>query len=81
MPYWFGPDDVLKGTLIWSEHEGSGTGGSRGYLPGAVTVDSMARSTKVKPGDAVWSGPRELHSVENVGESVLRVIGVEIKGE
>lgn len=46
-----------------------------------MTVDSRTRSTKMKPGDAVWSGPRGLHSVENVGEGVIRVIGVEIKGE
>jgi hypothetical protein len=46
---------------------------------GSTMVDSRIAG---KPGDgiALWSGPLPPHTLENVGESELRVISVELKG-
>ncbi len=45
---------------------------------GSIMVDSR---TAGKPADgiALWSGPLPPHTLENVGESELRVISVELK--
>jgi mannose-6-phosphate isomerase-like protein (cupin superfamily) len=45
---------------------------------GAILADSRL-SEKPAEGIAVWSGPLAPHTLENVGESELRVIGVELK--
>ncbi len=45
---------------------------------GATMVDSRVAG-KAAEGTAVWSGPLPPHTLENVGESELRVISVELK--
>ena len=45
---------------------------------GEIVVDSHTIK-KPTPGSAVWSAPLGPHTLENVGESDLRVISVEIK--
>jgi quercetin dioxygenase-like cupin family protein len=45
---------------------------------GAILADSRL-SEKPAEGIAVWSGPLRPHTLENVGESELRVISVELK--
>jgi quercetin dioxygenase-like cupin family protein len=45
---------------------------------GAVMVDSRMGGSPAE-GVAVWSGPLPPHTLENVGESELRVISVELK--
>ena len=45
---------------------------------GAIMVDSRVAGTPAE-GMAVWSGPLPPHTLENVGESELRVISVELK--
>jgi mannose-6-phosphate isomerase-like protein (cupin superfamily) len=45
---------------------------------GAILADSRL-SGKPAEGMAVWSAPLAPHTLENVGESELRVIGVELK--
>lgn len=45
---------------------------------GAVMVDSRLTG-KPAQGTAVWSGPLQPHTLENVGNSELRVISVELK--
>ena len=45
---------------------------------GQVLVDSRLAG-KPTPGSALWSGPLPPHSLENVGESDLRAISVELK--
>jgi mannose-6-phosphate isomerase-like protein (cupin superfamily) len=47
---------------------------------GAVILDSR-KNTAIAPGTAVWSPPLGPHTLENVGESELRVIAVELKKE
>jgi hypothetical protein len=50
----------------------------RGDRDGATLVDSrMAR--RPADGVAVWSGPLLPHTLENVGDTELRVIRVELK--
>jgi len=46
---------------------------------GAVLVDSRA-GEKLPVGGAFWSEPLEPHTLENVGQSELRAISVEVKG-
>jgi len=46
---------------------------------GAVLVDSRA-GERLPVGGAVWSGPLGPHTLENVGQSELRAISVEVKG-
>lgn len=45
---------------------------------GAITMDSRG-SAAPTPGIALWSDPLPPHTLENVGESELRVIAVEQK--
>jgi quercetin dioxygenase-like cupin family protein len=45
---------------------------------GRVILDSRNISM-VPPGSALWSGPLRPHTLENVGESELRAISVELK--
>ena len=45
---------------------------------GSVLVDSRIVA-KPAPGSALWSGPLPPHTLENVGESELRAISVELK--
>lgn len=46
---------------------------------GAVTYDSerLARN----PGEVMWSGPLGPHTLQNIGDSVLHVVTVEIKNQ
>jgi quercetin dioxygenase-like cupin family protein len=46
---------------------------------GNAVFDSRTAATNVKPGTAVWSPPLRAHSVENVGDTEIRVISVELK--
>jgi hypothetical protein len=46
---------------------------------GAILLDSRLDGRPAE-GVAVWSGPLPPHTLENVGESELRVISVELKG-
>jgi hypothetical protein len=46
---------------------------------GAILLDSRLDGRPAE-GAAVWSGPLPPHTLENVGESELRVISVELKG-
>ncbi len=45
---------------------------------GRVVVDSR-NLAKVPPGNALWSGPLPPHTLENVGQSELHAISVELK--
>lgn len=45
---------------------------------GKIMIDSRAIATPAK-GSAVWSEPLAAHTLENVGETELRVITVEVK--
>lgn len=45
---------------------------------GAVTFDSRHSSTALS-GQAAWSPPLGPHTLENVGETTIRVISVEVK--
>lgn len=45
---------------------------------GRVVVDSRLLGTRPQ-GNALWSGPLPPHTLENVGESELRAISVELK--
>lgn len=47
---------------------------------GEVVLDSRG-SGRVAPGTALWSAPLGPHTLENVGESELRAISVELKGD
>ncbi len=47
---------------------------------GNVLVDSRTLAARPKQGTALWSAPLGPHSAENVGDSELRVIAVELKG-
>lgn len=57
--------------LAWSDFVRRGA-------EGEVLLDSR-RSGAVAPGMALWSGPLGPHTLENVGESELRAISVELK--
>jgi hypothetical protein len=44
-----------------------------------ILLDTRAAGSTPKASDVVWSGPFPPHSLENVGDTELRVIMVEIK--
>ena len=44
-----------------------------------VTLDTRTAPSGLQPGTAVWGEPQPPHSVENVGDTELRVISVELK--
>lgn len=46
---------------------------------GNPIFDSRTAATNVEPGTVVWSPPLRPHSVENVGDTEIRVISVELK--
>jgi hypothetical protein len=46
---------------------------------GNVLLDTRAADSKPNPSDVLWSEPFPPHSLENVGDTELRVIMVEIK--
>jgi len=46
---------------------------------GNVIVDSRSWDSRPAPGEALWSAPLVPHSVENIGDSDLRIIAVELK--
>ena len=46
---------------------------------GNVIVDSRNWDRRPVPGEALWLPPLTPHSVENIGESELRLIAVELK--
>lgn len=46
---------------------------------GNVIVDSRDWERRPAPGEALWLPPLTPHSVENVGQSELRLIAVELK--
>lgn len=46
---------------------------------GRPVVDSRLLGKTPPPGSAVWSAPLTPHTLENVGESELRAISVELK--
>ncbi len=46
---------------------------------GRVTLDTRNLSEKPRAGQAIWSGPLGLHTLENVGDTPIHVISVEIK--
>src|SRR6266404_8571598 len=46
---------------------------------GNVVFDSRTAATNVEPGTVAWSPPLRAHSVENVGDTEIRVISVELK--
>lgn len=46
---------------------------------GNVIVDSRSWDQQPAPGDALWLPPLTPHSVENIGQSELRLIAVELK--
>jgi hypothetical protein len=46
---------------------------------GAVLLDTRI-SGKILQGSALWSGPLPPHTLENIGESVLHTLSVELKG-
>ncbi len=48
---------------------------------GRVLADSRLMTEKPLPGSALWSPPVPVHSIENVGDSDLLVIAVELKAD
>jgi len=46
---------------------------------GNVIVDSRSWDRRRAPGEALWLPPLAPHSVENIGQSELRLIAVELK--
>ncbi|MBS0584071.1 MAG: hypothetical protein JSS42_13315 [Proteobacteria bacterium] len=46
---------------------------------GNVLVDSRAMTAKPQPGSAIWSAPLMPHYVQNVGQTSLHIIAIEIK--
>ena len=46
---------------------------------GKVIVDSRNWERRPAPGEALWSAPLVPHSVENIGDSDLHIIAVELK--
>jgi hypothetical protein len=46
---------------------------------GNVVLDTRTANAEPRPSDVLWSEPFPPHSVENVGETELRVIMVELK--
>jgi predicted metal-dependent enzyme (double-stranded beta helix superfamily) len=46
---------------------------------GAVLTDSPTGAGRPEPGSAVWTAPMPPHTVENVGDSEIRLAIVELK--
>jgi hypothetical protein len=46
---------------------------------GDLVLDTRAAHARPGPSEVLWSGPRPPHSIENVGETELRVLMVELK--
>jgi hypothetical protein len=46
---------------------------------GRILLDSRAMAAKPPAGSALWSGPIGPHYVENVGQSDLHILAVEVK--
>jgi quercetin dioxygenase-like cupin family protein len=46
---------------------------------GRVLMDSRLSETAPHDGTVLWTAPLEPHSLENVGQSELRVLSVELK--
>jgi quercetin dioxygenase-like cupin family protein len=46
---------------------------------GNVVFDSRTKESNIEAGTVNWSGPLSAHSVQNVGETEIRVISVELK--
>jgi quercetin dioxygenase-like cupin family protein len=46
---------------------------------GEPVFDTRAGAHRPEAGETLWSGPLPPHSIENVGEHVLRVLMVELK--
>ncbi|HEY3782102.1 MAG TPA: hypothetical protein VGL56_13540 [Fimbriimonadaceae bacterium] len=46
---------------------------------GVVLLDTAAKGLVIAPGAAHWSQPLGAHTLENVGQSVLKVLSVELK--
>ena len=46
---------------------------------GVVLLDTAAAGLVLAPGEARWSGPLGLHTLENVGSGLLHVLSVELK--
>lgn len=46
---------------------------------GKVLLDSRTLASQPRPGSALWAGPIGPHCVENVGQSDLHILAVEIK--
>lgn len=47
---------------------------------GNVTFDSREAGVVKSPGETSWMDPLPLHTLENVGDGVIHVVTVEIKG-
>jgi len=48
---------------------------------GHVLVDTRTTPSMSKPPTVLWSGPLAPHSLENVGQSEIHIISVELKEE
>lgn len=46
---------------------------------GQVVMDTRLSETKIQPGQCLWTPPLGLHTLENVGDTVLDVVTVEVK--
>ncbi len=46
---------------------------------GTVLLDTRLNPVKLQPGDCLWGPPMALHTLENVGDGVVRVLVVEVK--
>jgi hypothetical protein len=46
---------------------------------GAVLVDTRVTGTSAAAGAALWGEPLGPHSLENVGESLLHIVSIEVK--
>ncbi|MEE4208714.1 MAG: nuclear transport factor 2 family protein, partial [Parvularcula sp.] len=51
----------------------------RRTVDGKIVTDSRGMSQHPQPGQALWSGPADLHSIENVGKDDLCVTALELK--
>ena len=46
---------------------------------GNVVFDSRTKESSIEAGTVTWSPPLRAHSVENVGDTEIRVVSVELK--
>ena len=46
---------------------------------GCIAMDSRTLPSRPKSGDILWSAPLQPHSIQNVGDTELRVIAIELK--